>query len=98
MGDEDDRQAQVLLELTEQPEHIRLDFSIQHADAFVADQNVGLQGEGTGNRDPLLLAAGEFGALEEMMVQAEAEVKALDDLMPLQPDQLEKSVSNVSNM
>lgn len=49
--------------------------------------------------------AGEFDALEEMIVQAETDVKALDELMPLQPDQAQqseghleqKSMSNVSN-
>ena len=75
VGDEHDRQAQLLLQLPQQRQHIRLHFRIEHADALIADQHLGFQRQGAGDRHPLLLAAGELlrQAILKLLGRAEAD-------------------------
>ena len=75
MGDEHDRQAQLLLQLPQQRQHIRLHFRIEHADALIADQHLGFQRQGAGDGHPLLLAAGELlrQAVLKLLSRAEAD-------------------------
>ena len=60
VGDEDHRQPQLLLQFPQQRQHLGLDLGIEHADAFIADQHLRLQGQGPGDGHSLLLAAGEL--------------------------------------
>lgn len=59
VGDKQHPQPQALLQLPQQGQHICLHLGIQHADALIAEQHLGLQDQGTGNRYPLLLTTRE---------------------------------------
>ena len=59
MRDEQVREIEVVLELTEEVEHLRLDREVERADRLVADHETRLNHQCPGNRDPLPLAAGE---------------------------------------
>ena len=60
MGDEDDRQAELALEVAQQVEDLRLDRDVERRDRLVGDQQLGLERERAGDADPLALAAGEL--------------------------------------
>ena len=51
MGDEDVGDSEFLLEVIEQVEDLGLDGQIQRGDRLVQDDDVGVQGQGTGNAD-----------------------------------------------
>ena len=60
MGDEEVGVAVLLFEVVEKVEHLCLHGDIEGGDAFVADDQLGLEDEGTGNADTLALAAAEL--------------------------------------
>ena len=60
VGDEDHAQAQLPLQLAQQPQDFGLHFSIEHADAFITEQHPGFEDQGAGNGHPLLLAPREL--------------------------------------
>ena len=60
MGDEDQRDAQLLLQVHEQVDDLGLDRHIQGGDALVTDDQLGTDGQGAGNTKPLALAAGKL--------------------------------------
>ena len=60
MGDENHGQPELLLQLAKQCQNLSLDFGIQHAHAFITDQHLGFQGQGSGDGHPLLLAPGKL--------------------------------------
>jgi len=60
VADEEVGQTPLALQVFHDVEHLRLHAHIQGAGGFVADQKVGLGGQGAGNRDALTLAAREL--------------------------------------
>ena len=60
VGDEDQRQVAAPLELEQHGEDLRPHRGVEHRDRLVADQPLGLEHQGRGDRDPLALAAGEL--------------------------------------
>ena len=60
VGDKQQAQAQTLLQIPQQGQHVGLHFGVQHADALVAEQHFWLQYQGPGDCHPLLLAAREL--------------------------------------
>lgn len=61
MGDEQIRQAKLLLQVHEQVDDLRLNGDVQGGDRLIADHQIRLQRQGTGDADALALAAGELG-------------------------------------
>src|SRR5690606_37865086 len=55
--DEENSNAEFLLQLVEQFEHLGLNRNVKRRNGFVGDQNVGLQGEGSGDGNSLPLTA-----------------------------------------
>ena len=60
MGDEDERQAHVALELAQQVEDLGLDRDVERGDRLVGDEQLGLERDRAGDADALALAAGEL--------------------------------------
>ena len=60
VGNEQVRQAQLLLHVLQHVDHLGLDGHIQSGDGLVADDELGLDCQGAGNAHALLLAAGEL--------------------------------------
>jgi len=60
VGHEQQAQAQALLQLLEQVEHIGLHLGVEHAHALIAEQHLRLQDQGAGDGHPLLLASREL--------------------------------------
>ena len=58
--DEQVRDVQLVLQVVEQIEDLRLNRNVQRADRLVADDEIGRKGDGAGDADALPLAAGEF--------------------------------------
>ena len=77
VGDEDDGQMQLFLQLQEKVDHLRLDRDVEGRDQFVGDEHVRLDGERPGDADALPLAARKFVRI------------ALGRILR-QPDQIEK--------
>ena len=57
VGHKDQGEPQVPLQGPKQAQHLGLHLRIEHADALVADQHLGVQRQGPGNGHPLLLTA-----------------------------------------
>ena len=60
VGDEQVGDAELLLQLVEQVQHLRLHREVERRDRLVADDHVGVQRERPGDAEPLALAAGEL--------------------------------------
>jgi len=60
MGDEEVSKAEVILQLGEQVEDLGLNGNVKGGNGFVADDELGVHGQGTGDSDTLTLAAGEL--------------------------------------
>ncbi len=60
MGDEQQSDAQALLQLGQQVQHLGLHRHVQRGDRLVTDQYLGLRGDRPGDRHPLPLPAGEL--------------------------------------
>ena len=60
VGDEEVREVEFALDVLEQIEYLGLDGDIEGAGAFIADDDVGFDGEGAGQADALALAAREL--------------------------------------
>ncbi len=60
MGDEDHRQVELLSQLLEEVEDLRLDRHVEAGDRFICDQEIGADGECASNRDPLSLTSGQL--------------------------------------
>ena len=60
VGDEDERQVVVGLEVSEQVQDLGLDAHVEGTDRLVTDQQAGAQHEAAGDGDPLALATGEL--------------------------------------
>src|SRR6185295_12722183 len=59
VADEHQREAELLLQILEQVQNLRLDRHVERRDRFVADHHVGPEREGTRDADALALAARE---------------------------------------
>ena len=72
--DEEIGEAEVVLQIRQQVEDLRLHGDVERARRFVEYQEVGFDGEGAGDADPLALAAGELPgvALEVFGCQTDA--------------------------
>ena len=83
MGNEQVGQAEALLKVLQQVDHLCLDGDVQCGDGLVADDEVGLQGKGAGNADPLALAARELMriAAHEVGIQPDQVQQFLDTLL-----------------
>ena len=60
VGDEQQRDAEPLLDFVEQFEHLRLHRDVERGNRFVRDQNVGVERQRARDRDALALAAGKL--------------------------------------
>ena len=60
MGDEQVRQTQLILQLIEHVDDLCLDGHVQRGHRLVADNEVGIDGQGAGDADTLTLTAGEL--------------------------------------
>src|SRR5215510_3729680 len=60
VADEQEREAELALQLVEQIDDLRLDRDVERRDRLVAHDQVGLRRERAGNADALALAAGKF--------------------------------------
>ena len=74
MGDEEVGQAEVVLQVVEQVDDLRLDRHVERADGLVEDDELGLERERAGDPDALALPAGELvrEAAEVLALQADA--------------------------
>jgi hypothetical protein len=74
MADEKEGHAHFVLQFLEECKDAGLHTHIQRRDAFIGDDQIGLQGEGAGDADPLALPAGKFVgiAVELIFRQADA--------------------------
>ena len=84
VGDEQVGQAEVVLQVLEQVDHLRLHRDVERGDRLVADDDLRLQGQGPGDPDALPLAAGELVrvAVDEVGVQADPVEQFLGALEP----------------
>ena len=71
VGDEQQRQAQRLLELVEQVHHLRLHRHVQRRDGFVADHELRFQHQCPGDADALPLPAGELVRIARHVVRVQ---------------------------
>ena len=60
VADEQQRQAQFVLQIRQQVDDLRLDRDIQGRDGLITDDQIGARRQGPGDADALALAAGEF--------------------------------------
>ena len=73
MGDHDDRVAVVVDELAQQREHVAAGAGVERAGGLVGEDDLGAGDERAGDRDALLLAAGQLrGAVAQAFVEADA--------------------------
>ena len=80
VGDEQVRQAELLLELDEQVQHLRLDRDVERGDRLVRDDELRLQHERARDADALPLAAAELVRVAVQRVGAEADaLEHVDD-------------------
>ena len=57
MRDEEVGQPELFLQFFQQVDHLRLDGNVQGRDRLVADDKIGVEGQGAGNTNPLALTA-----------------------------------------
>ena len=72
MRDEQIGQAHFILQFIKHVDHLRLNGNVQGRDRLVADDELRVQGEGTGDADALALAAGELVGIAGGMLAVEA--------------------------
>src|SRR5262252_7807697 len=82
MRDEEIGEAQLLLEVHEQVEHLRLHRDIERRYRLVGDDKLRAQYERTRDRDALTLAAGEHVRIAGVMLAAEADLRHHFDRLP----------------
>ena len=78
--DEDVRQPELVLQVLQQVDHLRLDGHVERGHRLVADDQLGPQGDGPGDADALSLSPGELVgvAVEVLGVEADAGHQVLD--------------------
>ena len=73
MSDEQIRHAELLLQLLEHVDYLRLYRNVERGDRLVADDELGIDGEGPRYADPLALTAGEFVRVAPRVLGVEAD-------------------------
>src|SRR3954447_2156888 len=73
VGDEQERDAELLLDALEQVDHLGLDRHVERRDRLVGHQQLGVEGEGPGDADALTLAAGELVGEPVVVLGVEAD-------------------------
>src|SRR4051812_25304718 len=81
VGDEDDRQPELALKVTQQVQDLRLDRDVEGRDGFVGDDQLGIERKGAGDADALALAAREL--VREAVVVLGVEPDLLHQLLDL---------------
>ena len=80
VANEQNRQAELLLQVAKQVDDLRLDGDVECRNRLVGDDELGLHGQGAGDADALALAAREGARQAVGLVLAEAhELEQLDD-------------------
>jgi hypothetical protein len=72
VGDQQDREAELVAQVLEQVEDLGLDRDVERRDRLVGDDQLGLDGERTRNPDPLPLAARELVGVAPPVLGQEA--------------------------
>ena len=87
VGDEDEGDAELALELVEQRDHLRLDRDVEGGDRLVGDDELGLERQRAGDGDALALAAGELVRVALRVLGREADLgeELGDALAPAAP-------------
>ena len=73
VGDEEERDAELLLQVLQKVHHLRLDRHVEGADGLVGDDQLGPYGERAGDSDPLPLPAGELVRIAVVVLGVEAD-------------------------
>ena len=77
MGDDDHRDAQLLVDLADQFQNRVGGVGVQGAGGFVAQQHLGVGSQRTGNGDALLLAAGKLGRVSFGLIRQADQLQQL---------------------
>ena len=87
MGDEEVGQAELLLQVFQQVDDLRLNRHVERRDRLVGDDEVRVRRERAGDADALALAAGELVrvAVGEVRVETDRLQQLLDALVALAP-------------
>ena len=72
VGDEQVGQAEPVLQVLQQVEHLGLDGHVEGRDGLVADDQLGVEGDGPGDADALALPAGELVGVAALVLGGEA--------------------------
>ncbi|GAA3241288.1 hypothetical protein GCM10020256_64160 [Streptomyces thermocoprophilus] len=80
MGDEQDGEAELPVEVAQQLEDGAGGLRVEGAGGLVGQQHLGVAGEGAGDADALLLAAGELGGVGARLVGEADEVEEFQRL------------------
>ncbi|MNZ91384.1 hypothetical protein D3C78_1103670 [compost metagenome] len=74
MSDEDERKAHLAAKLVQKRNNLRLNRNVERRDRLVADDELRLQRQRTGNGNPLPLAAGELMRIAAHMFRRKADL------------------------
>ncbi len=74
MRDEDEGEADFTAQLVKKCNNLRLDRHVERRDRFIADDELRLQRQRAGNRDPLPLATGKLMRITAHMFRREADL------------------------
>ena len=77
VGNDDHRQTQLLMDAADQLQNGAGGVGIQGAGGLVAEQDLGVCGQGPGDGDPLLLPAGELGRVGRSLVRQPHQLQQL---------------------
>ena len=80
VGDEQVRQPALLAQVEHQPQELRPDRDVEHRHGLVGDDELGSHRQGTGDDDPLALAAGQLVRVAERVV-----ARPVEDRRPRAP-------------
>jgi hypothetical protein len=82
VGDEEVRQVELLLEVLEEVDHLRLDRDVERGHRLVADDQLRADGERAGDADALALAAGELVGVAAHVIRVETDcLQQMGDLL-----------------
>ena len=77
MGDDDHGDVQLLVDVPDQLQYLSGGLGVQGTGGLVAQQNLGVGGQGTGNGHALLLAAGQLGRIGVCLVRQANQLQQL---------------------
>ena len=73
VGDEQEGDPELLLHVLQQVDHLGLDRHVERGNGLVRDQQLGLEGQGTGDADALPLTTGELARVAVVVLGVEAD-------------------------